>query len=76
MMHGTPVVLALDGDMWNKKTPKIAKLLQQYDVDVKIVDTREIKDPGSSNKKEFKNLLERAITPTWENLFFDKLNSI
>lgn len=76
MMHGTPVALALDGDMWNKKTPKIAKLLQQYDVDVKIVDTREIKDPGSSNKKEFKNLLERAITPTWENLFFDKLNSI
>jgi len=76
MMHGTPVALALDGDMWNKKTPRIAKLLSQYDVDVQIVDTRGIIDPGSTTKKTFKSLLERAVPPTWENLFFDKLNSI
>jgi hypothetical protein len=76
MMHGTPIALALDGDMWHKKTPKIAKLLSQFDVDVQIVDTRGIIDPGSSSKKEFKSLLEKAVSPTWENLFFDKLNSI
>jgi hypothetical protein len=76
MMHGTPVALALDGDMWSKKTPKIAKLLKEFDVDVLVVDTREIKDPGSTTKKIFKELLSSAKPPTWENLFFDKLNSI
>jgi hypothetical protein len=40
LLHGTPIALALDGDMWHTKTPKLAKLFQSYDIDVVIVDTR------------------------------------
>lgn len=76
LLHGTPVAIALDGDMWHTKTPKIARLLQSYDIDVILVDTRERGDPGSMSKSEFKNLLEIAQVPTWESMFFNKLEKI
>ena len=37
LFHNTPVALALDGDMWNTKMPKIVKKLQEYDIDVVVV---------------------------------------
>jgi hypothetical protein len=76
LLHNTPVALALDGDMWSEKTPKLAKLFQSYDIDVVIVDTRDHKDPGNMSKKQFKLLLSEAKAPTWENIFFDKLEKI
>lgn len=76
LLHGTPVVLALDHDMWYTKTPKLAKLFQSYDIDVRIADTRELKDPGNMSKAQFKELLANSQPPTWENIFFDKLEKI
>ncbi len=40
LLNETPVALALDGDMWDRKTPKIAKKLMEYNVDTVIVDVR------------------------------------
>lgn len=73
LLHGTPIALALDGDMWHKKTPKLARLFQSYDIDTVVVDTRQMGDPGSTTKPQFKLALAEATTPTWESLFFDKL---
>jgi hypothetical protein len=74
LVHGTPVALALDGDMWHKKTPKIAKKLQSYNIDVIVVDTREAGDPGKMSKQQFKEALLSASIPNWENSFFDRLD--
>ena len=76
LLHGTPVALALDGDMWNSKTPRLAKLFQGYDIDVTLVDTRSSGDPGSMTKQSFKNALLSASHPTWEGMFFDRLDKI
>ena len=73
LLHNTPVALALDGDMWHKKTPKIAKKLQEYDIDVVIVDTREAGDPGKMSKQQFQIALNDAQQPTWSSSFFDRL---
>jgi hypothetical protein len=74
IMNGTPVILSLDGDMWESKTPRLAKLLRQFDVQVSVVDTRGMPDPGSVSKRQFKEALDRAISPDWGSLFFDRLD--
>lgn len=76
LVHNTPVALALDGDMWNSKTPKISKKLQEYNIDVLLVDVREIGDPGKMTKQQFKIALDNAITPTWSSNFFQKLDRV
>jgi hypothetical protein len=73
LLHNTPVALALDGDMWLTKTPKILKKLQEYNVDVVVVDVRPWGDPGSMSKFEFENALSEAKTPTWEDSFSIRL---
>ena len=73
LLHETPVALALDGDMWQKKTPKIVKKLQEYNVDVVVVDTRPWGDPGNMSKAEFQNALSEAKPLFWEDMFSNKL---
>jgi hypothetical protein len=68
------VYLALDGDMWYKKTMKIAKKLSSYNVDVKLVDTRKIEDPGSVNTDVMKDLIATSKDFSWEDRISDKLN--
>ena len=74
LFHNTPVALALDGDMWNTKMPKIVKKLQEYDIDVVVVDVREWGDPGNMTKEQFRVALLSASTLGWNDLFFNKLN--
>lgn len=74
LMHGTPVALALDGDMWTSKTPKIVKKLQEYNVDVIVVDTRPWGDPGNMSKSEFEDALSSAKHQDWCDLFMTKLS--
>lgn len=76
LLNGTPVALALDGDMWSTKTPKIVKKLQEYDVDVVVVDVRPWGDPGSMSRAEFEAALEEAKTPTWDDNFLTRLNRV
>jgi hypothetical protein len=73
LLYNTPVALALDGDMWYKKTPKIVKKLQEYDVDVVVVDVRPWGDPGSMSKSEFEKALSEATIFDWNDRFSNKL---
>lgn len=73
IVNNTPVALALDGNMWETKTPKIAKKLFEYNVDVVLVDTREFDDPGQATKAQFKEALAAAKQFDWGSLFNTRL---
>jgi DNA primase len=73
LLHNTPIALSLDGDMWDKKTPKIAKKLQEYNIDVIVVDVRPWGDPGSMSKIEFEEALKEAKPMSWDDNFSRKL---
>jgi hypothetical protein len=49
----TPIVLALDNDMVDKSWQRIAKLLNSYDINVKILQLGNYKDVGEMSKEEF-----------------------
>jgi DNA primase len=76
LLNNTPIWLALDGDMWDKKTPKIAKKLMEYNIDVLVVDVRQWKDPGSMSKLEFENALSDAKPINWEDDFLRKMKKV
>lgn len=73
LIHNTPVALALDGDMWHTKTPRIVKKLQEYNIDVIVVDVRPWGDPGSMSKLEFEKALSEAVHLGWNDMFSNKL---
>jgi len=73
LLHNTPVALALDGDMWHKKMPKIVKKIQEYNIDVVVVDVRPWGDPGSMSKREFEKALSEATAFDWNDMFSDRL---
>lgn len=74
LLHNTPVALALDGDMWSSKMPKIVKKLQEYDVDVVVVDVRPWGDPGNMSRAQFEAALSNASPLSWNDLFLNRLN--
>jgi hypothetical protein len=74
LLNETPVALSLDGDMWSTKTPKIVKKLQEYNVDVVVVDVRPWGDPGNMSRPEFEIALSDAKPMTWNDRFFTRLN--
>ena len=74
LLNDTPIALALDGDMWDKKTPQIVKKLQEYNVDVVVVDVRPWGDPGNMSKPEFRAALAEAKSIEWKDSFERKLN--
>lgn len=55
----TPIVLALDSDVYSK-TVKIAKTLSEYDVEVKIADTRMAEDVGDMQKEQVLKIINYA----------------
>lgn len=71
--HNTPVALALDADMKLKKTPRIARKLAEYGIDVRVV--RVADDPGSTTKQQFKQLLADAKFYDWHDEFLDRLDA-
>lgn len=50
--HRTPVLLALDADMTHK-THKIAKLLSEYNIDIRVLDLGAFDDVGDMSKQQF-----------------------
>ena len=74
LINSTPVAIALDDDMWETKTIRLAKKMSDYDIDVVIVDTRKIGDPGNATKKEFMDALKDAKPNTWLSMFLTRLN--
>lgn len=73
IVHSTPVALALDEDMREKRVPFLAHKLMEYDVDVIIVDIRPFADPGQMTKEEFREKLEAAKPLDWRENFSSKL---
>lgn len=73
LLHNTSVLLAMDGDMWDTKMPKIYKKLSEYDLDVKVVDVRPWGDPGNMSKQEFQTVLLDAKHISWNDDFNRKL---
>lgn len=67
LMQNTPIAVALDGDMWETKTLKIAKKLADYDIDVILVDTRPFGDPGTATREQFKEAFQTAIPFDWQS---------
>lgn len=49
----TPVLLALDLDMEHKEWQRIAKMLNYYDIKVRIMDVRPFEDVGEMSKQQF-----------------------
>jgi hypothetical protein len=74
LVHGTPIAIALDGDMWETKTLKAAKKLADYDIDVVLIDTRFYGDPGSMTKEQFRASLLSAKQFDWSSSFMTRLN--
>ena len=74
LMNNTPVAVALDGDMWETKTIKVAKKLVQYNIDVTLVDTRSFGDPGSATVEQVRSALAAATSFEWVSSFRTKLN--
>lgn len=74
--NNTPVILALDPDMWGTKTLDISRMLMSYGIDVRIVDTRTLGgDPGSVTRKRFKEAEVAAQTPDWKSMILNRLSS-
>lgn len=75
LLNETPIALSLDGDMWDKKTPKVVKKLEEYNIDVIVVDVRPWGDPGSMSKSDFNDALKEAKRLTWNDNFARKLRN-
>lgn len=75
ILNNTPIALALDGDMWHTKMLSISKKLQEYNIDVNIIDTRLHHDPGSMSTTQFQQALESSVKFDWSLMFKTKLSS-
>ena len=73
LLNETPIYLAMDGDMWSTKMPKVYKKLTEYNIDVKVVDVRPWGDPGNMSKSEFLSAMQDAKSLSWEDSFSHKL---
>ncbi len=71
--HSTPVLLALDADMIDKRAMSIASKLTEYDVNVSIVDVRPFDDPGKMTKAQFREKVELAKPYDWVDSFDARL---
>lgn len=72
VMHGTPIALALDSDM-RKRTLELVRKLEQYMIDVVVVDLGKYKDPGDMTKVKFQAALKCAKPLQWDDIFLEKL---
>lgn len=61
MQNNTPIILALDSDMQDKQQ-RIAKKLDEYGIDVKILSLSSKHDVGEMTKKEFLHAKENATS--------------
>lgn len=71
----TPVVLALDSDAY-WKTLKIAGMLVQYDIDVKIADTRCAEDVGDMSREIVVKIINQAKEFNNEDVLSNKIKRL
>ena len=73
--HKTPILLALDSDMEQKKY-KISKLLSQYDIRVRIMDTGDYHDIGDMPIELVKQKCLEAPNYSMENSLLNLIGTI
>lgn len=71
--NSTPIVLALDPDVRNTKTKVLIKKLQEYDVDVRVIELDS--DPGSKTKEQMNELIKNCKVISWEYNLKQKLQN-
>lgn len=74
VVNNVNVIVALDGDMWNTKTPRLVHKLEEYDINVVVVDTRSFGDPGAASKQQVADAIAGAKQLNWSDTFFNKLD--
>lgn len=62
----TPVAIALDSAEV-KKTLDLSRLLQNWDISVRIIDQGGAKDPGEMTKEAFQDALQQATSASWKD---------
>lgn len=72
VLHGTPIVVALDDDVAKKRDVFVKKLLD-YDIDVRLIDLAGYHDPGSMSKEVFFERRLQAKPWNWNSSFFERL---
>ena len=71
--NSTPVILAMDSDTKFNKRPRVIKKLQEYDIDVKIVDLGKYPDPGSAPRDFVLQQINSAVPFEWKDRILNKL---
>lgn len=64
ILNKSKIILALDEDMRHTKTPKLAKLLTKYGLDVSIANVKN--DPGSTNIDVMSKIISSAQDYSWK----------
>lgn len=74
--HKTPVILALDNDMVDKSWQKIAKMLSNYDIPVKMINTGQFKDIGEMTRSQFVDAKLSAVTWDRDSALLKKIGAM
>lgn len=76
VLNDSPVYLALDEDAI-KKQEHMIRVFHRYDVDVKVIDTKNVEDVGSMSKEQFNIRMNSAYEPDIDEInFFNQLAKI
>jgi len=76
VLNDSPVYLALDEDAV-KKQEHLIRIFHRYDVDMKVIDTRNVDDVGSMSKEQFLKRFSAAYEPDIDDInFYNQLAKI
>ena len=76
VLNDSPVYLALDEDAI-KKQEQMIRVFHRYDVDVKVIDTRNVEDVGSMSREQFNKRMSAAYEPDIDEInFYRQLSKI
>ena len=76
VLNDSPVYLALDEDAV-KKQDQMIRVFHRYDVDMKVIDTRNVDDVGSMSREQFLKRFSAAYEPDIDDInFYSQLAKI
>jgi DNA primase len=76
VLNDSPVYLALDEDAV-KKQDQMIRVFHRYDVDMKVIDTRNVDDVGSMSREQFLKRFSTAYEPDIDDInFYSQLAKI
>tara|TARA_Y100000592_G_scaffold78013_1_gene122551 strand:+ start:7119 stop:8054 length:936 start_codon:yes stop_codon:yes gene_type:complete len=76
VLNDTPVYLAMDSDA-QKKQERMIRTMFRYDIETRIIDTKNVEDVGSMSREQFLERFSRAYEPDIDQInFFNELATI